>query len=135
MMSAAICVFSAASFSVLAYEKPIVVLEPDTELSKTVDASFAMEEVDDAYLGVNIDTFKISDKIFIDENGNIYPIYDDELLQRGCSHDWQNGTFSEHIKSGVGCTVKAFNAQKCSKCDTISKGSLISTTTYTTCPH
>lgn len=75
MMSAAICVFSAASFSVLAYEKPIVVLEPDTELSKTVDASFAMEEVDDAYLGVNIDTFKISDKIFIDENGNIYPIY------------------------------------------------------------
>lgn len=135
MMSAAICVFSAASFSVLAYEKPTVVLEPDTELSEITDASFAMEEVDDAYFGVDVNTFESSDKIFIDENGNVYPIYDETVPQRGCSHDWQNGTFSEHIKSGGGCTVKVFEAQKCSKCNTISKGELINTITFAVCPH
>ncbi|MDE7334503.1 MAG: M56 family metallopeptidase [Lachnospiraceae bacterium] len=135
MMSAAICVFSAASFSVLAYEEPMVIIEPDTQINETMDIAFSAEDASTAYLDVNYEAFESSDKIFIDEKGNIYPIYDETVPQRGCSHEWESGTMAEHSKNGAGCTVKVFSAQKCSKCNTIYKGELISTTTFTTCPH
>lgn len=135
MMSAAICVFSAASFSVLAYERPTVIIESETQLNETIDVAFSAEDVSNAYLDVNYEAFKSSDKIFIGGNGNIYPIYDETSIQRGCSHQWESGTMAEHSKSGSGCTVKVYKAQKCSKCDTIIKGELISTHTFTSCPH
>ncbi len=135
MMSAAICVFSAASFSVLAYEKPAEVSATDTELHGAKDISFALDDVEDIYLGIDACEFAGSDKIFVDEDGNIYPINDETMPRWGCSHDWQSGTASEHYKNGAGCTVKVYKAQRCSKCESITLGELISTTTYTTCPH
>lgn len=135
MMSAAICVFSAASFSVLAYERPAEISAIDTELHGAEDISFALEDVEDIYLGIDAYEFESSDKIFIDEDGNTYPINDETIPRWGCSHDWQSGTASEHYKNGAGCTVKVYKAQRCSKCESISLGELISTTTYTTCPH
>ncbi len=135
MMSAAICVFSAASFSVLAYERPAEVSDSCTEVYEVSDAAFTMKDTENVYINIDADSFRNSDRIFIDENGKIYPVYDEIIPKIGCSHNWQSGNFSEHIKSGGGCTVKVFDAQRCSKCGDIIKGELISTTTFTTCPH
>lgn len=134
MMSAAICVFSAASFSVLAYERPAEVEDPRTEVYEVIDLEFVVEGMEDDF-GIDGYEFEDSDKIFIDENGNIYPLDDETMPRRGCSHDWQNGTAAEHSKNGSGCAVRVYNAQRCSKCGDLILGSLISTTTYTTCPH
>ncbi|MDE6204030.1 MAG: M56 family metallopeptidase [Lachnospiraceae bacterium] len=135
MMSAAICVFSAASFSVLAYEEPSEIAVSYTESFDVADAAFSVEGTENAYFNINVNAFESSDRIFIDENGKIYPIYDEVTPKRGCSHSWQNGTFSEHIKSGGGCMVRVYDAQRCSKCGDVIVGELTNTVTFTTCPH
>lgn len=53
-----------------------------------------------------------------------------------CNHTFASGKVSKHISDGNGgCTVKLYNAQRCTKCYYIVLGSLIKTTTYVTCPH
>lgn len=74
------------------------------------------------------------DNQFTDEEGNIYPITDP--VQRGCSHTYESGTESlHHSYSDGSCEVRKYNAQRCSKCGYVLRGSWISTTTYAKCPH
>lgn len=71
---------------------------------------------------------------FVDEEGNIYPI--SEPIQRGCNHSYDSGTEVRHHPFSDGsCEVRTYNAQRCTKCGLVVRGSLISTTTYVVCPH
>lgn len=74
---------------------------------------------------------------FKDDLGNIYSITDDNnIVEPHCDHTFVSGTAEYHKKlSGGGCEVRKYNAQRCSKCGWVLLGDLISTTTYTTCPH
>lgn len=73
---------------------------------------------------------------FVDEDGNIYPIPEDNGIEPHCNHTFVNGTGFDHTKtSGGGCIMTEFKAQRCSKCGYVIRGDLISTITYVTCPH
>ncbi len=77
-------------------------------------------------------------EIFIDEDGQIYPINDDENASTNalCNHTYVSGQASQHTKFSDGsCVVKTYNCQRCSKCGSVIQGSLISTTSYAVCPH
>lgn len=73
---------------------------------------------------------------FTDEAGNVYPIMEDEGIEPHCDHTFVSGVAATHRKTDDGgCVLKEFKAQRCSKCGYVIRGDLISTTTYTTCPH
>ena len=74
------------------------------------------------------------DSQFIDEEGNIYPIT--EQIQRGCSHNYESGTATDHKKFSDGsCEVREYRAQRCSKCGAVKWGDWINTITFAKCPH
>ena len=78
------------------------------------------------------------DFFFEDEEGNVYDANDVQEDSRAlCSHDFcVQGTSTTHNKDGNGgCVVRKFESVKCIYCNTIKVGNLISSTTYTTCPH
>jgi len=75
---------------------------------------------------------------FTDQAGNVYELDESDLTQKaGCSHTYTTvGTTTRHIKnSSGGCTVKEYEALKCSKCGNVKQGDLIGTHSYPSCPH
>lgn len=73
---------------------------------------------------------------FVDEDGNIYPIPEDNGIEPHCNHNFVNGTGYGHTKtSGGGCVVTEFYAQRCSKCGYVIQGEEISRVIYKVCPH
>lgn len=76
------------------------------------------------------------DRQFTDEEGNIYPIMEDDEIEPHCNHTFVSGIGGDHIKtSGGGCIVTEFRAQRCSKCGYIIQGEEIQRVTYKVCPH
>ncbi len=76
------------------------------------------------------------DRQFMDEEGNIYPILEDNGIEPHCNHTFVSGTAVDHIKnSSGGCEVIEFYAQRCSKCGYVIQGETIRTLTYVKCPH
>lgn len=78
------------------------------------------------------------DRYFIDSVGIISEIKESNSSERVlCKHDYSiPGILRNHTKnSNGGCTVTEFDAMKCSICGSILAGDIISTTTYTKCPH
>lgn len=75
------------------------------------------------------------DSEFVDSNGNYYQV-DSSSIQKSCSHSYIDGTYKQHNKRSDGsCILKIYNAKRCSKCNTIQIGNLISETKYPSCPH
>lgn len=73
---------------------------------------------------------------FIDGEGNIYPIYDDEGISTYCNHVYDSGTAQYHLPlSGGGCRVDEYYADRCVKCGQILRGAWISSQTWAKCPH
>ena len=80
----------------------------------------------------------VYDSQFTDEAGNVYPVYEDDLIspQRSCDHDLVAGTLQTHNKnSDGGCTVRVYNAQRCVYCGSVFRGDLVNTVTFAVCPH
>ena len=76
------------------------------------------------------------DRQFVDEEGNIYPIAEDDGVEPYCNHTFVSGTGYDHIKqSGGGCKIIEFKAQRCSKCGYIIQGETLNTITYAKCTH
>lgn len=76
------------------------------------------------------------DRQFTDEEGNVYPISEDNGIEPHCNHTFVNGTGVDHIPlSDGGCIVKEFYAQRCSKCGYVIQGAEIQRVTYSKCPH
>lgn len=73
---------------------------------------------------------------FMDEEGNVYPIAEDDGVEPYCDHNYVSGTSSIHKKYSDGsCEVRRYQAQRCSKCGYILQGDWIGTSTYAVCPH
>ncbi len=72
---------------------------------------------------------------FTDKNGNIYPA-DSPSGQANCNHSYITGTYTTHLGNDKGgCTVKNYDAKRCTKCGLITDRVLSSTTEYVKCPH
>ncbi len=86
-------------------------------------------------------------KQFVDVNGNIYPVKDEECIEyelgaedaglaRSCSHELVEGTLNQHNKNdNGGCSLKVFSARRCYKCGVTYVGSKIKEVIYEVCPH
>ncbi len=84
---------------------------------------------------------------FVDENGNVYEIEDENCicseenagsagLARSCNHDYVAGTVSKHWSKDDGsCIVKVYDAKRCYFCGLVVSGEQISETKYMKCPH
>ncbi len=77
------------------------------------------------------------DRQFVDEEGNIYPIAEDnDMIEPYCNHTFVSGVGADHIKnSSGGCEIIEFKAQRCSKCGYVLQGAEISRHIYVECPH
>lgn len=76
------------------------------------------------------------DKQFTDEEGNIYPILQNDGIEPYCDHTFISGIGADHTKtSDGGCVVREFYAQRCSKCGYVIQGKETNRVTYAKCPH
>lgn len=76
------------------------------------------------------------DKQFTDEEGNIYPILQNDGIEPYCDHTFISGIGADHTKtSDGGCVVREFYAQRCSKCGYVIQGKETNRVTYARCPH
>lgn len=140
----------ANSLTVFAYEDTIhvepkeVVLQDDVEyfvdgeawqfISGDIEVQ-AQEEADEYIL--DLDEIRY-DCQFVDAEGNIYEVKDAEPagVYRSCNHTYVSGRETIHNKQWDGsCSVRVYEAERCSKCGWILLGDLISETKYTKCPH
>lgn len=73
---------------------------------------------------------------FTDEEGNTYPVLEDDGVDPHCNHVYISGKQQDHHPYSDGsCEVRIYKAQRCSKCGHVICGDLISTHTYVVCPH
>lgn len=73
---------------------------------------------------------------FVDEDGNIYPVEEKIETYATCNHQYASGTVSVHTKNSDGsCTIKYYNALRCSNCGDVIYGELTRTITYNPCLH
>lgn len=78
------------------------------------------------------------DMQFTDEEGNIYPIAEEETAEayRVYSHTYDSGTAAKHNKNPDGhCEMSEYRAQRCSKCGYVVWGEQIGWFKYDVCPH
>lgn len=75
-------------------------------------------------------------KQFTDEEGNIYPILQNDGIEPYCDHTFVSGIGADHTKtSDGGCVVREFYAQRCSKCGYVIQGEETARAIYKKCPH
>lgn len=125
----------ASASTILAYEPFAPVDEGTMDIVSSEDfGSFFEDTVSED--GIIEDDFSISDAVFEYEDGTQVPITNSASSYVLCNHIMVTGYYKTHKADGSGgCTVKIYNAQKCSKCGYLSLGSLSSTHTYAVCPH
>lgn len=112
------------------YNTPLMIYADDTDMGEWDSGEYYDEGVSGLY-GEPI----IYDDSFVDEQGNIYEIRD-ESLKVVCNHNFTNGTTKIHTKkAGGGCVIKYYESKRCSYCNKVIKGDLISTQTFEKCPH
>ncbi len=77
------------------------------------------------------------DYYYVDGNSRIHDLSNvDKDARAICIHEFINGTVVEHQEDGQGgCVVRKYKAQVCEICGYAKTEELISTTTYTKCPH
>ena len=114
-----------------AYNPPTPVYSPD-QYGGGEEFLFTADEfiTDEEYLPY--------DHFFTDSDGNIYNVDEANCdAKASCAHDFSiHGVYSDHNRNNKGgCTVKKYEADKCSKCDALVLGKLLSTITYDPCPH
>ena len=133
VLVSAVTIFASAC-TILAYEPFLSTNENATEIMSELDSgSFINGEFSDDLC------FEENDGIFIYEDGSQEAVTNemsDASNYALCNHNMVTGYYQGHKANGSGgCTVYIYNAKKCSKCGYLEIGSLISTTTYVTCPH
>lgn len=76
------------------------------------------------------------DEQFIDEAGNIYPVISENARVICLKHNVVSGYLQSHVKDdNGGCTIRIYECTRCTICNTIWIGDLVSTHIYVTCPH
>lgn len=128
-IASTIVICMAGAITSFAYEAPrTVTTNITTDLS--LDSEFSEEKENSSKI--------IFDRYFIDSTGIISEIEELNSFNKAlCKHDYSiPGTFKNHKKNSDGsCTVTNYDALKCSLCGSVLVNEVISTTTYTKCPH
>lgn len=76
------------------------------------------------------------EKQFIDEEGNVYPVFEDEGVEPYCNHSYVSGELGEHHPYSDGsCEMRIYNAERCVRCGHIIRGDLIRKIAFDPCPH
>lgn len=134
-----------SSTAALAYE-PLRVLELDELTQNTsgeIDYKIYLGEEADLEHGlpftVKTDLTKLfeeSDCIFIDMEGNVYPLMDGAVPFLTCKHTYQNGFIESHQKQDDGsCYVFTYKVQLCTKCGDFINPVYYNMTYNARCPH
>lgn len=141
--------FLISSIPALAYKEPPIwhVEEGIALWSDTTSVGIFVEDGYDTMLGEewkypdwNVD-FSQGDQLFIDENGEVYPVKDSELngndqIKASCAHDYVVGEYYVHeTNDSGGCTVTTYSAKRCTKCGATKDITKKSSITYEVCPH
>lgn len=134
-----------SSFPSLAYQKPVEHWGVDSSQDMSerfdgIDDTLIVPEGNSDPYNVEIVDFSLGDKIFISEDGTIYPVEDDVFapsqVEAACTHSYQTGTYYEHEKNSDGsCKVVQYNVKVCSKCGDIGEYVKVATIFYDICPH
>lgn len=121
----------ASASTILAYEPFVSTNEEATVCVEEGEfATFESESITGNH------DFNNSYSIFIYEDGTKVDVTDEDLTYALCIHSLVSGYYDVHISNSTGgCTVKEYNAKRCTKCGYIEVGSLHATVTYTVCPH
>lgn len=77
---------------------------------------------------------------FVSDDGEVVVNIDESNLESEphlfCKHEYKSGELSKHyVYSDGSCKVEYFKAQMCKWCDDVIIGDLITTATWTVCPH
>ncbi len=77
------------------------------------------------------------DSYFKATSGEIYSADStDDNTYKNCIHTFVDGEYTVHeVQNDGSCTLKYYEAQRCTKCGHIVVGKLIKTITYPSCPH
>lgn len=131
-IAASVVTVLASTSTIFAYE-PFLTTDADAIEVFSDDEFGAFSNDGDAYDAVY---FGDSDSIFVSEDGIQSPVSGEVSPYVLCNHNMVKGYYHSHkSNSSGGCTVKVYNAEKCSKCGYLDIGTLYSTTTFTVCPH
>lgn len=72
---------------------------------------------------------------FVDEEGNIYELNDQNAVAPRHKHNFGKGTANVHTKDGAGCKVVTYNSERCFICGYVNILDEICTTYYPVCIH
>ena len=76
------------------------------------------------------------DEEFIDETGTIYPVTSYQPQVFCLAHNWVSGYLQLHDKHDDGsCIVYVYNSERCTRCNTVTRGDLFSTHYFVSCIH
>ncbi|MDY5020804.1 MAG: hypothetical protein SPE99_00170, partial [Blautia sp.] len=133
VLVSAVTIFASAC-TILAYEPFLSTDENATEILSDVESGAFYNDSFSDCSGIDD-----CEGVFIYEDGT--EVVDngaasDESTYALCNHNMTTGYYRTHKSNSTGgCTVKEYNARKCTKCGYLEIGSLVSTTTYVVCPH
>lgn len=125
------------SMTAFAYPEIYYMEESEEELSGEFFEGETLWTCDDIGFGCNssVDVI-LFDEQFVDETGNIYPANNGNARVICLKHNIVSGYLQTHVKDdNGGCTVKSYESTRCTICNTIWIGDLVSTHIYVTCPH
>lgn len=136
----------ANSVTALAYRDPLSVIIPESTTQEEIDWTLEddvfefvpktedAESIDENALIQDIEM--LYEHEFIDEEGNIYPVPEDDGISPYCNHVYVAGTERlHHSFSDGGCEVREYDSQRCARCGQVLRGDLVATYTWVTCPH
>lgn len=76
------------------------------------------------------------EKEFVDEEGNVYPVPEDEGVEPYCNHSYVSGELKDHHPYSDGsCEVRVYSAERCVRCGQVIYHDLLRSIIYNPCPH
>lgn len=134
------------SMTVFAYRDGYSEVLPEEATQEEVEfvldndfAEFAPDGVEwEAVQGEEIgqESVLLYEKEFIDEEGNVYPVPEDEGVEPYCNHSYVSGELREHHPYSDGsCEMRYYNAERCVRCGQVIRGDLIRSIIHKPCPH
>lgn len=127
----------ASSITVFAYEP----MQSSSEEAITILGDgdymeFVFDEDDENNNFLDSIYFDGHDEIFVLDSGEYIILDNYDVTYAICNHVFKSGTYYKHVSDGNGgCTVYAYYAQICTKCNYIKVGTLKSTTIFPVCTH
>lgn len=121
------------SITAFAYVPPCSVTT-DEGRTETFDYIYVPEDVESE----EVSLYMPYDYFFMDFDGNVTELSPEQSAERAsCAHSYVvSGTIKKHTKSSDGgCTVKEYEALRCSLCRDTKPGQLKGTHIYPQCPH